>query len=639
MEASSSRLSRLLNLVALLSETSTPVSAREIRARVDADYPEDDSLFRRQFERDKKELRELGIDLLVEEIGDTDPPELGYRVARDQYGAAPARPRRRRGGRPAAGRLARPPRRHRRRQRPAEARRRGWRPGRRRRARRPADPPAARAALQRRDRAAHGDLRLPRGRRVAPGRPVPARPGPRSLVPPRLRPRPRRRALVPARPHRGLAGARAGARLRASRRRTSPVRCPTRGCSATPSPSRRASLVDAAAAPLARSVAANAVVVAEADDGGLVLELPVSHPDGFRSFVLGLGEHAEVLEPAALRADIVALARVDRRCRRWRDGERRNSAVARLRRLLAMIPWLAANDGPKVADVCARFGITETELQRDLGLLSTYVGVPPYTPEALFDITIQRGRVFAHMTPALDRPLRLTPEEAVALVVAGRALADVPGADPKGPLARGLAKVADVLGDRPGPRRSRSTSAPRRRRRSAILREAVALAPPRRDRPLRRQPRRAASRASSIRGPSSTTPAPGTSSATTTCAASRARSASTASSAPACSTDRAARPPHGPLPVGFAAGRRRPACRARAGRGRPLGGRDLPGRGPSRCSTTAAVRATLAVAARPWLERLLLRLGPAVRGRRRPSPSSGGPAPKRRERVLARYRR
>ena len=52
MEASSSRLSRLLNLVAMLSETSTPVSAREIRARVDADYPEDDSLFRRQFERD-----------------------------------------------------------------------------------------------------------------------------------------------------------------------------------------------------------------------------------------------------------------------------------------------------------------------------------------------------------------------------------------------------------------------------------------------------------------------------------------------------------------------------------------------------------------------------------------------------------
>jgi proteasome accessory factor C len=155
------------------------------------------------------------------------------------------------------------------------------------------------------------------------------------------------------------------------------------------------------------------------------------------------------------------------------EGERRNSASARLRRLLAMIPWLAANDGPKVADVCARFGITAGELQRDLALLTTYVGVPPYTPEALFDITIQRGRVFAHLTPALDRPLRLTPEEAVALVVAGRALADVPGAEPDGPLARALAKVAEVLGVDPSDAIEidlGTGSAPT----LAVLREAVA---------------------------------------------------------------------------------------------------------------------------------------------------------------------
>lgn len=127
-------------------------------------------------------------------------------------------------------------------------------------------------------------------------------------------------------------------------------------------------------------------------------------------------------------------------------SERRTSAGARLRRLLAMIPWLAANDGPTVEEVCRRFDITEAELHRDLELLTLYVGVPPYTPERFFDVAIEGGRVFAHLTPALDRPLQLTPDEAVALVVAGQALADVPGFEQDGALSRALDKLADVLG-------------------------------------------------------------------------------------------------------------------------------------------------------------------------------------------------
>jgi proteasome accessory factor C len=119
----------------------------------------------------------------------------------------------------------------------------------------------------------------------------------------------------------------------------------------------------------------------------------------------------------------------------------RGGATNRLRRLLAMVPWLAANDGPTVAEVCARFDITAAELQADLELLTYYVGIPPYTPDAFFEITIERGRVFARVTPSLDRPLRLTPAEGLSLVAAGRVLAD----DPEGPLATGLAKVAGLL--------------------------------------------------------------------------------------------------------------------------------------------------------------------------------------------------
>ena len=100
----------------------------------------------------------------------------------------------------------------------------------------------------------------------------------------------------------------------------------------------------------------------------------------------------------------------------------RSGATLRLRRLLAMVPWLSAQDGPTVDEVCARFGVTPQELRDDLELLTLYVGVPPYTPDRFFDLSIEGNRVHARVTPSLDRPLRLTPEEGLALIVAGQAV-------------------------------------------------------------------------------------------------------------------------------------------------------------------------------------------------------------------------
>ncbi|MFP5327399.1 MAG: helix-turn-helix transcriptional regulator [Acidimicrobiia bacterium] len=42
------------------------------------------------------------------------------------------------------------------------------------------------------------------------------------------------------------------------------------------------------------------------DDGSVVLELPVTNRNGFRSWLLGLFDHAEVMEPPELRQDVVA---------------------------------------------------------------------------------------------------------------------------------------------------------------------------------------------------------------------------------------------------------------------------------------------------------------------------------------------
>lgn len=121
------------------------------------------------------------------------------------------------------------------------------------------------------------------------------------------------------------------------------------------------------------------------------------------------------------------------------------SADDRLRRILAVVPWIAAAGGPLVEEVCDRFGLSEKELLADLDLL--YVcGLHPYTPDMLIDVELADGRVWIRYAEYFGRPLRLTPAEGLALVAAGRTLLAAPGADPEGPLGRGLAKLAKVLG-------------------------------------------------------------------------------------------------------------------------------------------------------------------------------------------------
>lgn len=121
------------------------------------------------------------------------------------------------------------------------------------------------------------------------------------------------------------------------------------------------------------------------------------------------------------------------------------SADARLRRLLALVPWVAAHDGPRIEEVCTRFGCTEDELVEDLELLFL-CGLHPFTPDTLIEVDLAEGRVWIRYAEVFARPLRLTPAEGLAVVAAGSALLAAPGSDEGGALARGLAKLAAVLG-------------------------------------------------------------------------------------------------------------------------------------------------------------------------------------------------
>ena len=112
-----------------------------------------------------------------------------------------------------------------------------------------------------------------------------------------------------------------------------------------------------------------------------------------------------------------------------------------------MLPWLIGRGGATVDELAARFGTTPARVERDLETASM-VGVPPYSPDALLEVTIDDdGRVEARPGPVFDRPPRLSAAEAFALVTAGRAILAVPGADADGALASALAKVEDALGE------------------------------------------------------------------------------------------------------------------------------------------------------------------------------------------------
>jgi proteasome accessory factor B len=77
-----SRVERVLNLLALMLDTRVP-RTREEFVREIAGYPEQPEANRRAFERDKEILRGMGVPITMETIGDGG--EVGYRVRPEDY--------------------------------------------------------------------------------------------------------------------------------------------------------------------------------------------------------------------------------------------------------------------------------------------------------------------------------------------------------------------------------------------------------------------------------------------------------------------------------------------------------------------------------------------------------------------------
>ena len=242
----------------------------------------------------------------------------------------------------------------------------------------------------------------------------------------------------------------------------------------------------------------NSVILEQREDGFVVLELKVANQDAFRSWLLGMLDHVELISPLTLRQELLkwleemasgpskrALnaakqyfkkpnqpfggSSQSEKCSFFADGfpfavsapssssgvtssASKHAGVAwRLHRLLAVLAYLARVHTAQVSELQTRFGMSRRELVGELELASC-CGTPPYTPDSLMEIMIDKTTVQANLSsgPASELmiPRRLNAREGLALLVSAQAILAIPGADANRHLTSAMEKLQKALGIR-----------------------------------------------------------------------------------------------------------------------------------------------------------------------------------------------
>jgi TatA/E family protein of Tat protein translocase len=122
------------------------------------------------------------------------------------------------------------------------------------------------------------------------------------------------------------------------------------------------------------------------------------------------------------------------------------TSTERLQRLLALVPYVMSRKVVGLAETAEAFGISERELVDDLNLLwCVELRAPdPYCP---IDLSYEGGEIVVSQAESMGRPLRLAVDEASALLVALRMLAEVPGLEDRSAMSRLIAKLEAAAGE------------------------------------------------------------------------------------------------------------------------------------------------------------------------------------------------
>ncbi|MGE0221045.1 helix-turn-helix transcriptional regulator [Mycolicibacterium sp.] len=122
-----------------------------------------------------------------------------------------------------------------------------------------------------------------------------------------------------------------------------------------------------------------------------------------------------------------------------------STVSTRLVRLLNMVPYFQANPRITYAEAASDLGVSVKQLQDDLNQL-WMCGLPGYGPGDLIDFEFSGDTIEVTFSAGIDHPLRLTSREATGVLVALRALVDVPGmVDPEAARSA-IAKIESAAG-------------------------------------------------------------------------------------------------------------------------------------------------------------------------------------------------
>lgn len=126
-------------------------------------------------------------------------------------------------------------------------------------------------------------------------------------------------------------------------------------------------------------------------------------------------------------------------------------AQSQVARMLELVPYLQTRGGVPVADVAKDFGVSTGQIVKDLNVL-WFCGLPNAVSGDMIDVDMEalqdEGVVRLTNADYLSRPLRLSPAEALALIVALRALAESAGPREREAVDRALAKIEAAAGER-----------------------------------------------------------------------------------------------------------------------------------------------------------------------------------------------
>jgi len=148
----------------------------------------------------------------------------------------------------------------------------------------------------------------------------------------------------------------------------------------------------------------------------------------------------------------------------------------RLVRLLNLVPYLQANPRISYDEAASDLGVSVKQLRADLDQL-WMCGLPGYGPGDLIDFEMSGTTIEVTFSAGMDHPLRLTSPEATGILVALRALLDVPGmVDPQAARSA-IAKIESAAGTAQGEREGAAAAvdepAPIESQAAAAVREAV----------------------------------------------------------------------------------------------------------------------------------------------------------------------